>query len=42
MKRIKNNLRNRLFRSKALKEYQEWKETAKAIIGWNRHYNAAI
>lgn len=33
MKKIKNNLWNKIFHSKALKEYQEWKETAKSIIG---------
>ena len=39
MKKVRNNFWNRLFRSKALKEYQEWKETAKSIIGWNRQLN---
>ena len=39
MKKIKNNLWNRLFHSKALKEYQEWKKTAEAIIGWNKQLN---
>ena len=34
MKRIKNNLWNRIFHSKALKKYQEWKKTAESIIGW--------
>ena len=42
MKKIKNNLWNRLFRSKALKEYQEWKKTAKAIIGWNKQLNEEL
>ena len=39
MKKIKNNLWNRIFHSKALKEYQEWKEVAKSIIGWNKQLN---
>ena len=39
MKKIKNNLWNRIFHSKALKEYQEWKETAESIIGWNNLLN---
>lgn len=39
MKRVKNNLWNKIFRSKALKEYKEWKKTAHAIIGWNRQLN---
>ena len=39
MKRVRNNLWNRIFRSKALKEYKEWKKTAHAIIGWNRQLN---
>ena len=39
MKKIKNNLWNKIFHSKALKKYQEWKETAKSIIGWNKQLN---
>ena len=39
MKKIKNNLWNRLFHSKALKKYQEWKKTADSIIGWNKQLN---
>lgn len=39
MKRVRNNLWNRIFRSKALKEYKEWKKTAHAIIGWNKQLN---
>ena len=39
MKKVRNNLWNRLFHSKALKEYQEWKEIAKSIIGWNKQLN---
>ena len=39
MKRVKNNLWNKIFHSKALKEYKEWKKTAYAIIGWNRQLN---
>ena len=39
MKKVKNNLWNKLFHSKALKEYQEWRETAKSIIGWNKQLN---
>ena len=39
MKKVRNNLWNRIFRSKALKKYQEWKETAMAIIGWNHQLN---
>lgn len=39
MKKIKNNLWNRLFHSKALKEYQEWKKVADSIIGWNKQLN---
>lgn len=39
MKKIKNNLWNRIFRHKALKEYQEWKTKAHAIIGWNNQLN---
>ena len=39
MKKIKNNLWNKIFHYKALKEYQEWKETAKSIIGWNKQLN---
>ena len=39
MKRVRNNLWNKIFHSKALKEYKEWKKTAHAIIGWNRQLN---
>jgi len=39
MKKIKNNVWNRLFHSKALKEYQEWKKIAGSIIGWNKQLN---
>lgn len=39
MKKVKNNLLNRIFRSKALKEYQEWKKIAYSIIGWNKQLN---
>ena len=39
MKKVRNNLWNRLFRSKALKEYQEWKKVAEAIMGWNNQLN---
>ena len=39
MKKIRNNSWNRLFHSKALKEYQKWKKTAEAIIGWNNPLN---
>lgn len=39
MKKVKNNLWNKIFHSKALKEYQEWKEIAKSIIGWNKQLN---
>jgi len=39
MKRVKNNLWNRIFHSKALKEYQEWEEKARFIIGWNTQLN---
>ena len=39
MKKVKNNLWNRIFHSKALKEYQEWKEIARSIIGWNKQLN---
>ena len=35
MKKIKNNLWNRIFHSKKLKAYKEWKEKAKSIIGWS-------
>ena len=36
MKRIRNNWWNKIFHSKALKEYQEWKKEANSIIGWNK------
>lgn len=39
MKRIKDNLWNRLFHSKKLEAYKEWKEKANAIIGWNKQLN---
>lgn len=39
MKRVRNNLWNRIFRAKALKEYQEWKKVAEAILGWNKQLN---
>ena len=42
MKKIKDNLWNRMFHSKALKEYQEWKKTAKNIIGWNKQLNEGL
>ena len=42
MKKIKDNLWNRIFHSKALKEYQEWKKTAKNIIGWNKQLNEGL
>ena len=39
MKKIKNTLWNRLFHSKKLEAYKEWKEKANAIIGWNKQLN---
>ena len=39
MKKVRNNLWNRIFHSKALKEYQEWKKVAESIIGWNKQLN---
>lgn len=39
MKKIKDNLFNRMFHSKALKEYKEWREKAYSIIGWNKQLN---
>ena len=39
MKKVRNNLWNKIFHSKALKEYQEWKEKANSIIGWNKQLN---
>ena len=39
MKKVRNNLWNRIFHSKALKEYQKWKEKANSIIGWNKQLN---
>ena len=39
MKKVKNNIWNRLFHSKALKEYQEWRKEANFIIGWNKQLN---
>jgi len=39
MKKIKDNLFNKLFHSKKLKEYKEWKERAYSIIGWNKQLN---
>ena len=34
MKKVRNNVWNKLFNSKKLKEYKEWKKIAQAIIGW--------
>lgn len=39
MKKIKDNIWNRLFYPKKLKAYKAWKEKAHAIIGWNRQLN---
>jgi hypothetical protein len=39
MKKVRNNLWNKIFHSKALKEYQEWREKAYSIIGWNKQLN---
>ena len=39
MKKVRNNLWNKIFRPKALKEYQEWKKVAEAIMGWNNQLN---
>ena len=39
MKKVRNNLWNKIFHSKALKEYQEWKKVAEAVIGWNKQLN---
>ena len=39
MKKVRNNLWNRIFHPKALKEYKAWKEKAHAIIGWNKQLN---
>ena len=39
MKKVKDNLWNRIFHSKALKEYQEWKKVAQSVIGWNKQLN---
>ena len=42
MKKVRNNLWNKIFHSKALKEYQEWRKTAKNIIGWNKQLNEGL
>ena len=39
MKKVRNNLWNKIFHSKALKEYQEWKKIAGSIMGWNKQLN---
>ena len=39
MKKVKNNLWNKIFRSKQLKEWREWKKVARSIIGWNKQLN---
>ena len=39
MKKVRNNLWNKIFHSKKLKEYKEWKKIAAAIIGWNKQLN---
>lgn len=39
MKKVRNNIWNRIFHSKALKAYKEWKEKAHSIIGWNKQLN---
>ena len=42
MKRVRNNLFNKIFRPKALKEYQEWEKTAKTIVGWYNQLNLEL
>ncbi len=39
MKKVRNNLWNKIFRRRALKEYKEWKKVAYSIIGWNKQLN---
>ena len=39
MKKVRNNLWNRIFHSKKLEAYKEWREKAHAIIGWNKQLN---
>lgn len=34
MKKVKNNLWNKIFHKKALNEYKQWKKVAEAILGW--------
>ncbi len=42
MKKVKDNLWNRIFHSKKLRAYKEWREKANAIIGWNRQLNEGL
>lgn len=39
MKKVKNNLWNKIFHKKALHEYEEWKKIADSIIEWNKQLN---
>jgi hypothetical protein len=39
MKKVRNNLWNKIFHPKKLEAYKEWKEKANAIIGWNKQLN---
>lgn len=39
MKKVRNNLWNRIFHSKKLEAYKEWEEKANSIIGWNTQLN---
>jgi len=39
MKKVRNNLWNKIFHFKKLEAYKEWKEKANAIIGWNKQLN---
>jgi len=39
MKKVRNNLWNRIFHSKKLEAYKEWEEKANSIVGWNKQLN---
>jgi hypothetical protein len=42
MKKIRNNIWNKIFHPKKLKAYKEWKEKAHSIIGWNKQLNEGL
>ena len=42
MKKVKNNIWNKIFHPKKLEAYKEWRKKANSIIGWNKQLNEGL